>query len=428
MGRHGGKLVATVATLALTAAAFVLPAKAATDGKAVIKTYADIALAEYEDALTTAKALDTAVDALIAKPSQQTLDAAKTAWQAARVPYQQTEVYRFGNAIVDDWEGRVNAWPLDEGLIDYVDKGYGTESDENTLYTANVIANKEIEIDGKKVDVTTITPELLSGTLQEAGDIEANVATGYHAIEFLLWGQDLNGTKAGAGNRPFTDYDMANCTGGNCDRRAAYLAAASDLLVKDLEEMVGNWKEGGAARKGLEDGDPKAGISTILTGMGSLSYGELAGERMKLGLLLHDPEEEHDCFSDLTWLSHLNDAVGIRNVYKGSYTRIDGSTVSGPSVSELVKEVDPALDTELSGKLDATVAKMEAIKARAEGGEAYDQQIGEGNAEGNATVQAAIDALVDQTKSIERAVSALKLDAIAFEGSDSLDAPDKVFQ
>ena len=162
--------------------------------------------------------------------------------------------------------------------------------------------------------------------------------------------------------------------------------------------------------------------------MGSLSYGELAGERMKLGLLLHDPEEEHDCFSDNTHISHLYDAVGIRNVYRGSYTRVDGSKVEGPSVADLVKAADPAIDTELSGKLDATVAAMEAIQARAVGGEAYDQQIGEGNAEGNAAVQAAIDALVDQTKSIERAVAALKLDAIAFEGSDSLDSPDKVFE
>ncbi len=162
--------------------------------------------------------------------------------------------------------------------------------------------------------------------------------------------------------------------------------------------------------------------------MGSLSYGELAGERMKLGLLLHDPEEEHDCFSDNTHISHLNDAIGIRDAYHGHYQRIDGSVVEGPSVSSLVKEADPAIDAELSAKLDATVAKMEAIQKRAEGGEAYDQQIGEGNAEGNATVQAAIDALVDQTKSIERAVDVLKLDAIAFEGSDSLDSPDKVFQ
>ena len=59
------------------------------------------------------------------------------------------------------------------------------------------------------------------------------------------------------------------------------------------------------------------GLSTILIGMGSLSYGELAGERMKLGVMLHDPEEENDCFSDNTHASHYNDARGIRNVYPG---------------------------------------------------------------------------------------------------------------
>lgn len=426
--RFGGKIAAIAATLALTTAIFALPAKAETDLKAVIKTYSDIGLAKYEDSLTTAKALDAAVDALIAKPSQETLDAARTAWKAARVPYLQSEVYRFGNPVVDAWEGRVNSWPLDEGLIDYVDKSYGTDSDQNALYTANVIANKEIEIDGKKVDASKLTKEFLSGSLQEAGGVEANVATGYHAVEFLLWGQDLNGTGPGAGNRPFTDYDIKNCTGGNCDRRAEYLKAASDLLVDDLQEMVGDWKEGGAARKALEEGDPKAGVAVILTGMGSLSYGELAGERMKLGLLLHDPEEEQDCFSDNTHNSHLYDAVGIRDAYLASYKRVDGSTVSGPSVADLVKAADPALDKELTGKLETSVAKMEAIKARAEAGEAYDQQIGEGNKEGNATVQAAIDALIDQTKSIERVVTALKLDTIAFQGSASLDSPEKVFK
>ncbi|MDX8510942.1 imelysin family protein [Mesorhizobium captivum] len=426
--RWGSRLAAIGATAALTAAVFVLPAKAETDAKAVIKTYADIALAKYEDSLTTAQALDKAVDALIATPSAETLNAAREAWKAARIPYQQTEVYRFGNKIVDDWEGKVNSWPLDEGLIDYVAKSYGTESDENALYTANVIANKEIEINGKKVDASKLTPEFLSGTLQEAGGVEANVATGYHAIEFLLWGQDLHGTGPGAGERPYTDYDLKNCTGGNCDRRAEYLKSASDLLVSDLQEMVDDWKEDGAARKNLVDGETNAGISTIFTGMGSLSYGELAGERMKLGLLLHDPEEEHDCFSDNTYNSHLYDAVGIRAAYHASYTRLDGTVVSGPSVSDMVKAADPAIGKELSDKLDVTVAKMEAIKARALAGEAYDQQIAEGNAEGNATVQAAIDALIDQTKSIERAIGSLKLNAIAFEGSDSLDAPDKVFK
>ncbi|HEX2020977.1 MAG TPA: imelysin family protein, partial [Aurantimonas sp.] len=320
------------------------------------------------------------------------------------------------------------AWPLDEGLIDYVDASYGGESDQNSLYTANIIANPQISVAGETVDAATITPALLQDELQEAGGVEANVATGYHAIEFLLWGQDLNGTEAGAGDRPFTDYAAGeDCTNGNCDRRAEYLDAATDLLVADLQEMVGNWEEDGAARKVLAD-DPEAGISTILTGMGSLSYGELAGERMKLGLLLHDPEEEHDCFSDNTHNSHLYDAVGIRNVYTGRYERRDGTVVEGPSVSELVAAKEEAIDAELRADLDATVDAMRQIAAAAEAGEAYDQQIGEGNAEGNARVQAAIDALVKQTRTIERAVAALDLGSVTIEGSDSLDNVDAVFQ
>lgn len=393
--------------------------------EAVLDTYADIALAGYEDSLITAEALEAAVAALIASPTDATLSAAKAAWKAARIPYQQTEAFRFGNAIVDEWEGRVNAWPLDEGLIDYVAPSYGGESDENGLYTANVIANPKILIDGVEVDTSAITPALLSGVLQEAGGIESNVATGYHAIEFLLWGQDLNGSGPGAGARPVTDFDEANCTNGNCGRRAAYLKAATELLVSDLEEMVGNWQDGGAARGALAE----TGIATILTGMGSLSFGELAGERMKLGLLLHDPEEEHDCFSDNTYMSHLYDAVGIQNVYRGKYTRIDGTVVEGPSLSALLAARDPKLDEEITGLLADTVAKMEAMKTRAETVEAYDQMIGEGNVEGNAVVQAAIDGLIAQTRGIERAVALLALgDSVTIVQSDSLTNPEAVFQ
>ncbi|ODN71884.1 Iron-regulated protein A precursor [Methylobrevis pamukkalensis] len=341
--------------VALAALAGAQPALAAgtTEAAAVVATYADIAKAGYEDSLSTAKALDAAIEAFLAAPTEDTLSAAKAAWIAARVPYQQTEAFRFGNPVVDDWEGKVNAWPLDEGLIDYVDASYGAESDANSLYTLNVIGHPELEIGGATVDASTITPELLAEKLQEAGEIETNVAIGYHAIEFLLWGQDLNGTGPGAGKRPATDYDAANCTGGNCERRAAYLASASDLLIADLEEIVAAWSEGGKARSELLAKSPEEGIATIFTGMGSLSYGELAGERMKLGLLLHDPEEEHDCFSDNTFNSHFNDIVGIRNVYFGSYTRVDGSKVAGPSVDALLKAKAPDVAAEIEAKLDA---------------------------------------------------------------------------
>ncbi len=403
-----------------------LPALAVTEAE-VVKTYADIAEAGYADSLATAKALQAAVDALIATPTAESLEAAKAAWLAARVPYQQTEVFRFGNAIVDDWEGRVNAWPLDEGLIDYVDAGYG-ESEENPLSVLNVIASPKISIGGTEVDASTITPALIKDTLHEADGIEANVASGYHAIEFLLWGQDLNGTDKGAGARPYTDYLQGDgCTGGNCDRRAAYLKAATDLLVADLEEMAANWTVDGAARKAVSE-DPAKGVQAILTGMGSLSYGEQAGERMKLGLMLNDPEEEHDCFSDNTHNSHFYDGLGIRNVYLGSYTRPDGSVVSGPSLSELVAAKDGAVDTQLRAELDASVAALQALKSAAEGGLAYDQMLAAGNKEGEALIMGAVNALVTQTASIERAVAALGVAGIAFEGSDSLDNPSAVFQ
>ena len=223
-------------TAALLGATLLASPAIALDQAEVVKTYADLAAAGYGDSLTTAQALQGAVDALIATPSEATLTAAREAWKAARVPYQQTEVFRFGNPIVDDWEGRVNSWPLDEGLIDYVDSGaYGGPSEENPLSTLNVIATPKFSIGATEVDATTITPDTIR-TLHEADGIEANVASGYHAIEFMLWGQDLNGTGPGAGARPYTDYIQGEgCTGGNCDRRAAYLKSATDLLVTDLQ-------------------------------------------------------------------------------------------------------------------------------------------------------------------------------------------------
>jgi len=420
----GGIAVAAAAFAAISAAA---QEPGGPDPVAVVANYADIAEAVYTDSLITAEALRDAVAALIADPSEATLTAAREAWLASRVPYMQTEVYRFGNIIVDEWEGRVNAWPLDEGLIDYVAAAYGLENDLNQFYRLDVIANPVLNIGGREVDASVIDGDFLSGTLHEIGGVEANVATGYHAIEFLLWGQDLNGTDPGAGDRPYTDFDTANCTGGNCDRRIAYLRAAADLLVADLEEMVANWQEGGAARTAIS-GDPIDGLRALFMGMGSLSYGELAGERIKLGLLVHDPEEEHDCFSDNTHNSHYYDALGIQNVYLGRYVRIDGTVVEGPSAAALVRAADPAVADALEQHLADTMSAMTAMKERAEGGEAFDQMIAEGNDDGNAVVQASVDALVAQTAVIEAAIVALDLGPLALERSEALDNPEAVFE
>ena len=174
--------------------------------------------------------------------------------------------------------------------------------------------------------------------------------------------------------------------------------------------------------------DEQAGLTSIITGMGSLSYGELAGERMKLGLLLHDPEEEHDCFSDNTHNSHYFDQLGIRNVYVGHYKRIDGTVVSGASISDLVKAADKAIDMKVRTRLNETIAMMAQMRARAETIEAYDQMIGDGNMDGNAAVQAPISALIAQADAVQAAATTLGLGTIEFEGSDSLDAPEAIFQ
>ncbi|MBG0840793.1 imelysin family protein [Ectopseudomonas toyotomiensis] len=377
--------------------------------KAVVNHYADLALAVFSDAASTGKALQSAVDALLANPSEETLKAAREAWLAARVPYMQTEVFRFGNPVVDEWEGQVNAWPLDEGLIDYVAEDY-QHALGNPGAQANIIANTEIQVGEDKIDVSEITGELLA-SLNELGGSEANVATGYHAIEFLLWGQDLNGTEPGAGERPYTDYLVGEgATGGHNERRRTYLKAATDLLVSDLNDMVEQWKDGveGNYRSELVADSAENGLRKMLFGMGSLSLGELAGERMKVALEANSTEDEHDCFSDNTHNSHFYNGKGIRNVYLGEYKKVDGSTLTGPSLSELVAKADAQADATLKADLQETEAKLQALVDSAEKNNVhFDQLIAEGNAEGQQLVRDAIAALVKQTGAIEQAAGKL---------------------
>ncbi len=290
----------------------------------VVEHYADLAHAVYADALITAKQLETSIDTFLASPSQKGLEKVRNTWRLARVPYQQSEVFRFGNPVVDDWEGQLNAWPLDEGLIDYVAADYQYELG-NEGATANVVANKNIKVGANSVDARDINAELIV-KLNEIGGSEANVASGYHAIEFLLWGQDLNGTKSGAGQRPYTDFVVGKgCTNGHCDRRGQYLKAAAQLLVKDLTWMENQWtvSSKGNYRETLVSESSEEGLRKILFGMGSLSLGELAGERMKVALEANSTEDEHDCFSDNTHYSHYYNEKGIYNVYTGTYKRVD---------------------------------------------------------------------------------------------------------
>ena len=387
------------------------PALCAAGISEISSNYVTLAERLYSDSLVTANRLSDQVNLLLKKPTKENLARARRAWREARAVYSQSEVFRFGNPVVDAWETQVNAWPLDEGFIDYVDDSHYFHELGNPVGQANIINSKSLRWGPNELDLSVISPELLA-SLNELGGTEANVATGWHAIEFLLWGQDLNGTNAGAGQRPASDFsDGEKCTNNNCDRRGAYLRAVTELLVTDLETMVDIWNSNNPESYAQEflAFNAKEQIRRILYGMGSLALGELAGERMKVALLANSTEDEHDCFSDDTHSTLFNNAVGIDVVLRGGYTRSEGETFSGPSLLQWAKEQEPGLATALQTSSTNSLNSLSKIVKSAESGTAFDQLIAPGNQAGAQLINDSIDALKVLTRNIELLAAAMKI-------------------
>ncbi len=282
------------------------------------ENYANMVYASYQDTYNAAAILKQRIDEFVASPTQARFDACKTAWLEARLPYGQTEAYRFYGGPIDGEdgvEGYLNAWPIDENFIDYV-QGNATSGIINNP-TAFPAITKQLLIDQN-----------------EAGS-ETNISTGYHAIEFLLWGQDFSTNSAGA--RPFTDYVTgAGGTAQNQLRRRIYLQVVTDLLLDHLGEVRDAWQPDATYRKAFL-ANPKKAMKNIFTGLGNLSKGELAGERMKVAVATDDQENEHSCFSDNTHNDIKMNFKGIKNVYFGTYTRTNGEVIKGRSIAEVGK-------------------------------------------------------------------------------------------
>ena len=360
---------------------------------AVMQTYANIAYATFSDALSAAKQLQSQINTFVTTPSAQTQQAAQQAWLAARKPYSQSEVLRFANPVVDQWEVKVNAWPLDEGLIDYVQSDRYDYAEGNKFAKANIIAGNE-----------PITASLLQ-QYNEKGGSEANVATGYHAIEFLLWGQDLNQPPNSAGQRPYTDFVVGEgCTHEHCERRGQYLKTVLELLVTELSTIVDQWAEGkDNYRQSFLKLTSQEALRRMWFGMGGLSLGELAGQRLNVALLTHDQEDEHSCFSDNTHDDIVQNIQGILNIFTGTYQRLDGSNISGVSLEQLLTSFDPTLSQQLHNAITTSLNKAQAIAQAAQQGQAFDQQIAADNLAGNERIKATIEALRNQTALIEQA-------------------------
>lgn len=308
--------------------------------RSVKETYAKIAFATYEDALITAKKLQTEILQFTKRPSAEGLKKCRLAWLAAREPYGLTEAFRFSNGPIDNKEGvegALNAWPLDESFIDYV---RGNDS-------AGIINNSK--------DYPEITKELILKLNEQTG--ETNISTGYHAIEFLLWGQDQEDTSLKTpGNRAYTDF---TASAANAERRALYLQTAAELLVFHLETVLHEWDEGveGNFREKFLKADNNQSLSEIFNGLFNFSKAELAGERMFVALNNKDQEDEHSCFSDNTHRDIIQNFRGIQNLVIGSYTRLDGQKVAGRGLLDLMQKTDPTNAKILAG----TISEIELL-------------------------------------------------------------------
>ncbi|MFT5760035.1 MAG: putative iron-regulated protein [Alteromonadaceae bacterium] len=383
----------------------------------VLKTNANIAYAAYSDSLISAISLRDSINIFVSSPTQMNLDAAKQSWLASREPYGQTEVYRFRGGPIDTnadgseggVEGAVNAWPLGEAVIDYVAGEVDGDDGTATLVGTNIINGTE-----------SIDQALLESLFEKNGD--ADVTTGYHAIEFLLWGQDLNADLTGAGirdntpgQRPVTDYALsADCTSGlgnvttpnTCVRRGQYLQVVADVLIKDLTSVVEAWEpQAGTHYKTFIAGGSTS-LGRILEGMGRLSYGELGSERINIALINNSQEDEHSCFSDNTHRDIFLNAKGVQNTFNASYTRINGEVVDGASIHDLlVAEGHHELANQLRGSLESTMAAATVIDTKAKSGIPFDVLTASDIEQPN--VVAVIAGLVAQTDDIELVRDAL---------------------
>lgn len=341
----------------------------------VIANYANLVFATYSEALAGGEKLRSALGELVNSPSAETMKAAREGWREARVPYLQTEAFRFYGGPIDHEgtgvEGLMNAWPMDEAYVDYVEGNAD----------AGVINDAET--------YPEISKEMLVKLNEKDG--EANISTGYHAIEFLLWGQDF--TVDGPGARTFEDYSEAK----NADRRGDYLLAAGDLLVEHLRMLVAAWKpeSGGNFREEFLALPTDEALHAIFTGIGVLSGFEVSGERLAVAYVTKEQEDEHSCFSDNTHVDMIEDARGIRNVWNGADERAMATGIVGPSLKDLVSVKNAELAEKLSAEIDATLAAAEALPVP------FDQAVqGEDDAAGRVAVAMLIDDLRRQGATI----------------------------
>lgn len=286
--------------------------KSSTDYSDILQNAGEnVILKTYEDLATKSQLLYQACIDLQNNPTVVHLEAARAAWVATRSPWEQAEGFLFGPVDQEGIDPSIDSWPV------------------NVVDLNNVLAS-----------TNALTIDFLS---QQEGTLK-----GFHTIEFLLWGE--NSQKA------VTSFNT---------REFEYLSASAGVLMNDTQKLYDLWKPTGGNF-----------IQHLLkAGNGSLIYisQKSALEEMTNALIIiadevgngkiNDPFSQKDLtleesrFSSNSKADFANNIRSIQNIYTGRF----GQWGNGKSISEIIAEKNPAMNTNVIKQINGTIELIENL-------------------------------------------------------------------
>lgn len=287
------------------------------DDSQVVMDYADqVIIPTYRLLARRAADLDAAASALAADPSDENLRAARDAWVATRLPWEQSEAFLFGPVEAQGYDPAIDTWPLNRTDLQAV-----LDSDDE------------------------FSPAYVQALPQ--------TQKGFHAVEFLLFGE--GGRKTAA--------DLT-------DRELEYLTAMTADMASITSSLETSWTDGEGGQPPFHDtftsaGDPSntvypslsAAGQEMVNGMSSICD-EVANGKIAEPFDSRDPNKEESQFSENSLDDFQNNIRSVQNAYLGAVPAAD---TSGASLSAWVAARDPDLDQELQQKIAGAIAAIGAI-------------------------------------------------------------------
>jgi putative iron-regulated protein len=277
----------------------------------LIENYRELVSSLYKQCVVTVDHLNQKIEFFIQHVNEDNFYELRQQWINSKQCYSMAEATRFSGTYIDEIDTLINAWPIDELYIDYT----------LTKPKSGIIGNEQINI----------TQSNLFKLNEQQG--ETNISIGYHAIEFLLWGQDFNAD--GPGERLWTDYSERT----DAKRRKTYLITIGALLQSHMNDLLFEWES---------NPNQLQNIDQIISGLGTFIKAELVGERMQVALDTFDQEDEQSCFSDQTNNDIISNIKGVLSVLTGHLNLKNQSHfVKEPGLIDLFRQKDYDLSEKL---------------------------------------------------------------------------------